>query len=69
MLLFCMIGMDLFNNNIMNVIIEILPVGQLMTLNILEVPEKFTVKVVYSIITILLTTLLGYLLFRKADLK
>mgnify|MGYP003299856574 CR=1 FL=1 len=69
MLIFCMLGMEMFSNNIMNVITDILPVGQLMTLNILEVPERFTLKVIYSVITVFLTTLLGYLLFRKADLK
>lgn len=70
MMIFCMIGMELFNNSdVMKLICDILPISQLMTLNLIEVPNNVLIKVLYSVGLTLVLTVGGILIFRKTDLK
>ena len=70
MMIFCMIGMELFNNSdVMKLICDILPISQLMTLNLVEVPNNVLIKVLYSVGLTLVLTVGGILIFRKTDLK
>lgn len=70
MMIFCMIGMELFSNSdIMKLICDVLPIGQLMMLNLVEIPKKVLIKVLYSVGLSLVLTMSGILIFRKADLK
>ena len=69
-MIFCMTGMELFNNsNVMKLICDILPISQLMTLNLIEVPNNVLIKVLYSVGLTLVLTVGGILIFRKTDLK
>ena len=70
MMIFCMIGMELFSNSdIMKLICDVLPIGQLMMLNLVEIPKNVLIKVLYSVGLSLVLTMSGILIFRKADLK
>ena len=70
MMIFCMTGMELFSNSdIMKLICDVLPIGQLMMLNLVEIPKKVLIKVLYSVGLSLVLTMSGILIFRKADLK
>ena len=70
MMIFCMIGMELFSNSdVMKVICDVLPIGQIMMLNLVEIQKKVLIKVLYSVGLSLVTTVGGILIFRKTDLK
>ena len=70
MMIFCMLGMELFSNSdVMKVICDVLPIGQIMMLNLIEVPKNVLIKVLYSIGLSLVLTMSGIFIFRKADLK
>ena len=68
-LMFYIVGMEFFDENIMNVLNNILPFGQVMTLNVFEVPKDVLFKTICMIGQVLVTSSLGYAIFRKTDLK
>ena len=68
-LMFYIVGMEFFYENIMNVLNNILPFGQVMTLNVFEVPKDVLFKTLCMIGQVLVTSSLGYAIFRKTDLK
>ena len=68
MMIFCMLGMELFSNSdVMKVICDVLPIGQIMMLNLIEVPKNVLIKVLYSIGLSLVLTMSGIFIFRKSD--
>lgn len=70
MMIFCMIGMELFSNSdIMKLICDVLPIGQLMMLNLVEIPKNVLIKVLYSVGLSLVLTVGVIFIFRKTDLK
>jgi len=69
MFIFTALGMELFDKDIMNLINEILPTGQIMTLNLIETATNTTRIILYSIIMSLSCITGGYLIFKNSDLN
>ena len=68
-LMFYIIGMEFLDKDIMNVLNNLFPIGQIMTLNVFEIPKDILFKIICMIIQIIVSSSLGYAIFRKTDLK
>lgn len=68
-LMFYIVGMEFLDENIMNVLNNLFSIGQVMTLNAFEVPKDILFKILCMIGQVIVSSSLGYAIFRKTDLK
>ena len=68
-LMFYIVGMEFLDKDLMNVLNNLFPLGQIMMLNAFEIPKDILFKIICMIIQIIVSSSLGYAIFRKTDLK